>query len=154
MFKRLPLLCAALLALTATAGTAAAAASATDKPARPSGPFADDGKWVEGKDYQIIDAGSKLTDTDKIEVVEVFSYGCPACNAYHPVMNELAKKMPSNVVVEYLPASFVPQENWVTLQRAYYAAQALGVADKGNDAMYDAVWSTRELSAEMPPAPA
>jgi len=141
---------------SAPAGAASAASvssvetptSADVKQAKPAEPFADDGKWVEGTDYQVIDAGTKLTDTDKIEVVEAFSYGCPACNAYHPTMNELVKEMPSNVVVAYLPASFMPQENWVTLQRAYYAAQALGVADKGNDAMYNAVWSTRELSSE------
>ena len=42
-------------------------------------------------------------------------------------MNELVKEMPSNAVVAFLPASFMPQENWVTLQRAYLAAQALGV---------------------------
>jgi len=139
---------------SAVAASAAPVASTTtptvanDKPAKSAQPFVDDGKWVEGADYQVIDAGTKLTDTDKIEVVEAFSYGCPACNAYHPTMNELVKEMPSDVVVAYLPASFMPQENWVTLQRAYYAAQALGVADKGNDAMYDAVWSTRELSSE------
>ncbi len=134
----------------APAGTAAATTPATtdDKPSKPDAAFADSGKWVEGTDYQVIDAGTKLTDTDKIEVVEAFSYGCPACNAYHPTMNELVRSMPANVVVAYLPASFMPQENWVTMQRAYYAAQALGVADKGNDAMYDAVWSTRELSSE------
>lgn len=33
------------------------------------------------------------------------------------------------------------------LQRAYFTAQSLGVADKANDAMYDAVWKSGELSA-------
>lgn len=36
------------------------------------------------------------------------------------------------------------------LQRAYFTAKALGVADKGNDAMYDAVWKSGELSAMNP----
>jgi thiol:disulfide interchange protein DsbA len=187
MFKRLPILCVALLAVaacshdgdsssgnapasTASVATSAVAEAATAADATPASsapaasapspvgaeakpppaavPLADDGKWVEGTDYHVIDSGSKLTDTDKIEVVEAFSYGCPACNAYHPTMNELVKEMPSDVVVAYLPASFMPQENWVTLQRAYYAAQSLGVAEKANDAMYEAVWSTHELSAE------
>ena len=104
---------------------------------------------MEGKDYERIDpAQPKLTGTDKIEVVEAFSYGCPACNAYHPTMNQLVKELPSNAVAAFLPASFMPLENWVTLQRAYLTAQALGVADKANDAMYTAVWGTRELSSE------
>jgi thiol:disulfide interchange protein DsbA len=195
MLKRLPILCAALLALaacsqnsgnssavqpaapapTATApaaapaapasaapaptastapvasasATTATAASAPSKPAADAAPFVDDGTWVEGKDYERIDpAQPKLTGTDKIEVVEAFSYGCPACNAYHPTMNQLVKELPSNAVAAFLPASFMPQENWVSLQRAYLTAQALGVADKANDAMYTAVWGTRELSSE------
>ena len=47
----------------------------------------------------------------------------------------------------YLPVSFNPAENFPMLQRAYYAAQALGVADKAHDAMYDAVWKSGELSS-------
>jgi len=106
---------------------------------------------VEGKDYfRIEPAQPKWTSTDKIEVVEAFSYGCPACNAYHTTMNQLVKELPSNAVVTFMPASFMPQENWVTLQRAYLTAQALGVADKANDAIYDAVWTTRELSSMNP----
>jgi thiol:disulfide interchange protein DsbA len=185
MLKRLPILCAALLALAAcshdngnaqppapsaasttpaaapaasapvTPATASTAASASTAPAAPSAPpptpFVDNGKWVEGKDYTVIDpAQPKVSNTDKIEVVEAFSYGCPACNAYHPTMDEMVKEMPSNAAVAFLPASFMPQENWVTLQRAYLAAQAMGVAEKANDAMYDAVWVSQELSAEKP----
>jgi thiol:disulfide interchange protein DsbA len=191
MLKRLPFLCAALLALAAcshdsdtggpaqpapsvtaampasaasaapaTATTAASSvapaaattvASAATAPAVAATPFVDDGKWVEGKDYHRIEpAQPKWTSTDKIEVVEAFSYGCPACNAYHATMNQLVKELPSNAVAAFLPASFMPQENWVTLQRAYLTAQSLGVAEKANDAVYDAVWTTRELSSMNP----
>ena len=141
---------AAAPAAAATAAPAAASttAQAPAAPAVPATSFVDDGKWVEGKNYfRIEPAQAKVSNTDKIEVAEVFSYGCPACNAFHPTMNELVKKLPANAAVAYLPASFMPAENWPMLQRAYLAAQALGVADKANDAMYDAVWTTKELSA-------
>ncbi|HET6805357.1 MAG TPA: DsbA family protein [Frateuria sp.] len=194
MLKRLPILCAALLALaacshdsdtggspaapgpastaaTTPAGDAAPAASGTSAtpapaasvpastgttasaapagtPAPPAEPFVDNGKWVEGKNYfRIEPAQPKATSTDKIEVTEVFSYGCPACNQFHPIVAQLAASLPANAVMAYLPASFIPQENWPMLQRAYFTARALGVADKCNDAMYDAVWKSGELSA-------
>jgi thiol:disulfide interchange protein DsbA len=140
-------------AAPAAAGTAAPAASTTTAqapaaPAAPATPFVDDGKWVEGKHYfRIEPAQAKVSSTDKIEVAEVFSYGCPACNAFHPTMRELVKQLPANAAIAYLPASFMPQENWPMLQRAFLAAQALGVAEKADDAMYDAVWKTKELSA-------
>ena len=144
---------ASTAAAPASASTAAPAAASTAAQApapapAPATPFADDGKWVEGKQYSRIEpAQPKLTTTDKIEVIEVFSYGCPACNQFHPTMNKLVQELPANAVVAYLPASFMPQENWPMLQRAFLTAQALGVADKANDAMYDAVWKTQELTA-------
>ncbi len=144
---------ASTAATPAPASTAAPAAASTTAqapaaPAAPATPFVDDGKWVEGKNYfRIEPAQAKVSGTDKIEVAEVFSYGCPACNAFHSTMNNLVSKLPANAAVAYLPASFMPQENWPMLQRAYLTAQTLGVADKANDAMYEAVWNTKELSA-------
>lgn len=145
---------AATAATAATASTAAAPAAASTTaqapaaPAAPATPFVDDGKWVEGKHYfRIEPAQAKVSNTDKIEVAEVFSYGCPACNQFHPTMNKLVQELPADAAVAYLPASFMPQENWPMLQRAFLTAQALGVADKANDAMYDAVWKSQELSA-------
>ena len=188
MFKRLPILCLALLALAAcspasndstgpaavapaasSTASAAPAAAATSAPAAPAAaasssaaassapaapatpapaaaPFVDNGKWVEGKNYFMIDPAQPTSHPGKIELTEVFSYACPACNSFHPTMDQLVKSLPSNAVVVYLPASFRPDENWPLFQRAFYAAQALGVADKTYDAMFDASWKTGELA--------
>lgn len=113
-------------------------------------PFVDNGKWVEGKNYFLIEPAQPSSHPGKVEVTEVFSYGCPACNAFHSTVSQIAASLPANAVMAYLPASFNPQENWVLLQRAYFTAQALGVAEKANDAMYDAVWKTRTMSAMNP----
>src|ERR1035438_4072585 len=42
----------------------------------------------------------------KVEVMEVFSYGCPACNHFVPVMRKLKQSLPANAVVNFLPAGF------------------------------------------------
>ncbi|MBD8899448.1 thiol:disulfide interchange protein DsbA/DsbL [Rhodanobacter sp. DHG33] len=192
MLKRLPFLCAALLALTAcgqssdngtaapstpaatssaakpaatapapastaaaqpaasasaAAPAAAATATAAAKPAASALPFVDNGQFVEGKDYYRIDpAQPKYIPTDKIEVLEVFSYACPACNAFHGFMDQIEKSLPANAVVHYLPSSMRPDENWVVYQRAYFAAEALGVRAKAHDAFYDATWKTGETA--------
>ena len=140
-------------ASTAAAAPATSAPAATEaKPdAAPATPFVDNGKWVEGKNYDLIEPQQpKVSDTNKVEVVEVFSYGCPACNAFHTTVDQLAKQLPSNATMVFLPVSFNPAENFPMFQRAYFTAQALGVADKGADAMYDAAWKTKELSSEDP----
>lgn len=135
---------ASTAATPATAATAAAAAAPAEVPA-----FVEDPKWVEGKNYfRIEPAQPKVSNTDKVEVTEVFSYACPSCNNFHPLVGKLAASLPSYAVMSYLPVSFIPQENFPMFQRAYLTAQALGVAEKANDAMYDAVWKSKELSSE------
>ncbi|MGA0587196.1 thiol:disulfide interchange protein DsbA/DsbL [Dyella sp. KRB-257] len=134
---------------------AAAGTTASTTPAAPADvpadvpAFVEDPKWVEGKNYfRIEPTQPKVSNTDKVEVAEVFSYACPSCNAFHPMVDELARSLPSYAVMAYLPVSFMPQENFPMFQRAFLTAQALGVAEKANDAMYDAVWKSKELSSE------
>ena len=194
MFKRLPLLCAALLALAAcshdndsnpappttpavTSSTAAvapaasspaaadvtaepaansstapaasdtdAAAPAAEPAASPAVPFVDNGKWVAGKNYFLIDPAQPTSHPGKIEVTEVFSYGCPACNAFHSTADQIAKSLPAGAVMNYLPAAFRPDENWPVYQRAFYAAQSMGLGDKSYDAMFEATWKTGETA--------
>lgn len=136
------------------ASTPAAADTTAPTPSKPATAFVEDPKWVQGKNYFLIEpAQPKVTNTDKIEVTEVFSYACPMCNNFHPMVEKLAASLPSDAVMAYLPVSFIPQENFPMFQRAYLTAQALGVADKANDAMYDAVWKSKELSSERADGP-
>jgi len=130
---------------TAAAPAAAPSADADDAGRPDPKPFVDDGKWVEGKNYFRIDPAQPTSSPGRIEVTEVFSYGCPACFQYHGVVDELAKSLPKGAVMTYTPASFRPDENWPLLQRAYLTAQALGVDRKTHDAMFDAVFKSGEL---------
>jgi len=81
----------------------------------------------------------------KVEVMEVFSYGCPACNQFQATMKKLKAALPANAQLAYLPASWHPEENWPVFQRAFLTAQSLGVAEKVHDRMFDAIWKTGEL---------
>ncbi len=103
--------------------------------------------WVEGRNYFLINpARPPALAPGKVEVTEVFSYGCPACNEFLPVMHKLKAALPPNAVLNYLPASFNAGEGWPMFQEAFFAAQALGVADQTHDAVFAAVWKTGELS--------
>jgi thiol:disulfide interchange protein DsbA len=82
--------------------------------------------------------------------MEVFSYGCPACNTFRPVMKQLQSTLPKNVQLAYLPASWNKAEAWPMFQRAYITASVMGVADRTHDAMFDAIWTTGELGVVEP----
>lgn len=107
--------------------------------------------WTEGVNYFLIQpARTPSVPQGKIEVTEVFSYACPACNIFQPTMHKLKQAMPANVVVDYLPAAFNPGEDWPMFQLAYVTAQILGVAQQWHDAMFDAVWKGGDLSITDP----
>lgn len=104
-------------------------------------------EWVEGKHYFLIEPRQMTTaQPGKIEVTEAFSYGCPACNQFAPIADQIKSSLPANAQMVYLPASFNPGEDWPMFQRAFYAAQALGIVERTHKAMFDAVWGNGELS--------
>jgi protein dithiol oxidoreductase (disulfide-forming) len=107
-------------------------------------------KWVPGKHYTVVPQQRSLVPAGKIEVLEVFSYGCPACNQFRSVLKQIEAGLPKNAQIAYLPASWQAAENWPTFQRAYLTAQSLGIADKAHDAMYNAIWTTGELGITDP----
>lgn len=103
--------------------------------------------WIEGHDYVVLfQPQATSVPPGKIEVLEVFSYGCPACNAFQPNIELLKKSLPPNAQMAYLPAAFNKAEDWPMYQRAWFAAQALGIADRTHQLMFDAVWKTSELA--------
>ena len=108
-------------------------------------------RWVQGTHYLVLDQPQPTTvPAGKVEVMEVFSYGCPACNGFQPVIRQLERSLPPNAQMVFLPASFMASEDWPMFQRAYFAAQSLGIARRTHQAMYDAVWRTGELATVYP----
>jgi protein dithiol oxidoreductase (disulfide-forming) len=107
--------------------------------------------WTEGEHYVRIEAAppdSRVTGHP--EVTEVFSYGCPYCARFNPAAKQLRESLPAKSEFVYIPAPFLPAEDWPMFQRAYCTAQILGIADQTHDALFDAVWKTGELAISDP----
>ena len=103
--------------------------------------------WREGEHYFPLQPPQPTNvQAGKVEVTEVFSYACPACNQFFSVFDRLRESLPPNAEVNFIAASFNPAEDWPVFQRAYYTAKALGIAAKTHDAMFNAVWKTGELA--------
>ena len=100
-----------------------------------------------GKDYVEIPNGRPLDPGDgRVVVEEFFNYACPGCNGFEPRFVAWTKRLPSYVRLDHVPAAFRP--DFVQYARAYYAAQALGVADRAHQAVYDGIHQTRVLPGE------
>lgn len=98
--------------------------------------------YKENIQYQKVEPPQPITTGNKIEVVEMFWYGCPHCNHLEPYVNRWLKKKAKDVELVRIPAVFRP--NWALHARAFYTAQILGVLDKTHDAMFDAIHKLRK----------
>ncbi|HXY75380.1 MAG TPA: thiol:disulfide interchange protein DsbA/DsbL [Steroidobacteraceae bacterium] len=115
-----PTLCA-LVALSALSGVATAA---------PQG--------VEGTNYRTLDPPQPTESPGKIEVIEFFSYACPHCNDFYPLVSSWAAQLPKDVVFKRVPVGF-DRLPWINLQRAYYALEASGDLMKLDGKLFHAI---------------
>lgn len=80
----------------------------------------------------------------KIEVMEIFWYGCIHCYQMEAPLNAWVKKLPADVYFKRVPG--LPNPSWAPMAKAYYAMQALGVGDKLHSALFDAVHKQKTLN--------
>lgn len=98
---------------------------------------------ARGEDgYVTLAAPQPTSDPQKIEVVELFSYACPHCFQFEPMLHEWSAAQPKDVVLVRIPAVFRP--SWEPLARAYYAAEMLGVLDKTHMALFKAIHEQKQ----------
>jgi thiol:disulfide interchange protein DsbA len=93
-------------------------------------PAAGETKWrfQEGQDFKVLTTAQGTTGTpDKIEVMEVFWYGCPHCYQFDPVVSEWAKQLPGDVKFVRMPVMWNPTHQ--IHARLFYTAVALGKID-------------------------
>jgi len=93
--------------------------------------------YQEGKEYLVLANPQPTSAGDKIEVVELFWYGCPHCYRLEPLLAEWRASKPDDVEFVRMPAVLGP--NWELYGKAYYTAELLGVNDKVHNALFDAL---------------
>jgi len=85
-------------------------------------------RFVEGKDYSLLARPVRTADPSKIEVTEIFWYGCIHCFRLEPELEEWLPEQADDVNFVHLPAIWAEQ---MELHAAMlYANQALGLTDQ------------------------
>lgn len=93
---------------------------------------------VVGRDYVPI-IPAQMTDTPaKIEVIEFFSYGCPHCSDFHPIVGKWAAALPSDVTFKRVPVTF-GRPPWASLARLFYALETTGDLARLDSAVFNAL---------------
>jgi thiol:disulfide interchange protein DsbA len=94
------------------------------------------GKWVAGTNYRpLVPAQPTDAPPGKIEVVEVFWYGCPHCYALDPYIESWRKTKPAYVEFKRVPVTW--QAVHQSHAKLFYTLEALGK----EEALHSAVFS-------------
>ena len=100
--------------------------------------------WAQtvGKDYTLISPAQPTEDAGKIEVLEFFSYGCPHCADFNPLVTAWAAKLPGDVVFRKVPITF-GRAAWANIARLYYALKVTGDLDRLESDVFKAIHNDR-----------
>lgn len=105
---------------------------------------------TEGVEYKLIEGGKPYRAVPgKIEVAEVFAYGCPHCAKFAPMLETWKRSLPKNAQLVYTPAAFDTSDPYARFHFAAEAAKALPVL---HPRLFAAIHETGELTraAELP----
>jgi protein dithiol oxidoreductase (disulfide-forming) len=93
---------------------------------------------VEGQDYRVLTPPRPTSSPGKIEVLEFFSYACPHCARFNPLVSAWVAKLPRDVAFKRIAVSY-GRPPWMNLSRAYYALEATGDLNKLDAALFRAI---------------
>lgn len=103
--------------------------------------------YSPGNGYTLIKNPVRTANPNKIEVVEIFWYGCPHCFSLEPVTQAWSKNIADDVDFKFMPAVF--GRSWQAHAKAYYVSELLGLQEKTHGAIFNAIHlDKRRLNSE------
>lgn len=97
-----------------------------------------------GENFNPTEQAINTDNPAKIEVMELFWYGCPHCYHMEAPLTAWVKKLPQDVYFKRVPA--IPHAQWAPMAKAYYAIESLGVLEKLHLPLFEAVHKTKALN--------
>ncbi|MGB5325587.1 MAG: thiol:disulfide interchange protein DsbA/DsbL [Pseudomonadales bacterium] len=103
-------------------------------------------KYVAGTHYEVLPSPVKIVRGDKIEVMEIFWYGCGHCQDFEPLLHGWQQSAPADVELRKTPAVWRPQmRSHATL---YYVAEAADAPHELHAELFELLVKNRSLDDE------
>ncbi len=93
--------------------------------------------FQNGVHYQTLSNPVMTADPSKIEVTELFWYGCPHCDALDPSLKAWVKTLPEDVNFVAMPVVF--GRSWEMHARMFWVAKNLGLLDQMHEPIFNAL---------------
>lgn len=94
------------------------------------------GAPVAGRDYRPVNPPQPVSG-NQVEVLEFFSYACPHCDEFEPLLNSWLSSKPKGVVFSQVPAVF--NKRMVPLAKLYYTLEETDTFSRLHPKVYDAI---------------
>lgn len=91
---------------------------------------------IEGRQFKRLNP-PQPTAADKIEVIEFFWFGCPACFAFDPVLELWTKTLPPDVAFRRVHVGFAALHK--LHQRMFFALEAMGQEAAVHERLFNAI---------------
>lgn len=102
-------------------------------------------QYRAGQHYQVLPQAVPQRSADKIEVTELFWYGCGGCYHFAPSVKSWAARLPADVTLLKIPAIWQPVME--VHARLYYVASAMGVLEQMHQPLFNAIFNQRKTFA-------
>lgn len=100
---------------------------------------------IEGRHFVTLSSPVPTAQPEKIEVVELFWYGCPHCYQLEPTINPWAAALPDDVNFVRIPAMF--GGIWNVHGQLFFTLEAMNAEAKIHDSIFNALHNSgRKLS--------
>ena len=95
-------------------------------------------EYVPGRHYEILDNPTITRNPSKVEVVEVFWFGCTHCYSLESYIQPWKRNLPNDV--DFWKSHITWNAQAETHARLFYSAKALGIEEKAIPAAFTAIW--------------
>ena len=102
---------------------------------------AEDFAFEEGTHYAALQIPIKTRNPKKVEVAEYFSYGCPHCYDFEPLIGAWHAQLSEDVIFSRTPA--VWNRDYQVYAQTYVTLEALGTLEKVHVPIFNAIHNER-----------
>ena len=94
-------------------------------------------EYKAGEHYVVLPAPAPTADPEKVEVAELFWYGCGHCFQFDPIISEWKGTLADDVNFREVPAMFGGA--WNTHAQLFYTVESLGKLEETHSAIFAAI---------------
>ncbi|ELV8626219.1 thiol:disulfide interchange protein DsbA/DsbL [Vibrio cidicii] len=96
--------------------------------------------FKQGEHYKVLD----LEASKKPSVTEFFSFYCPHCHSFEPIIQQLKNQLPDGVKLQKNHVSFMGGSMGLSMSKAYATMIALKIEDKMIPVMFNRIHNLRK----------